>query len=334
MSIVICGKSFVTTFPDAHVDDGRHRDPLGVLRVTGEEGLLQPLDAQHRVATAGVEVEGPRPLVVGRAGQAEGQRVLQAEQPPHDDRAVRPRAGPGRDQPVPTRLDRPVPGPVVAAHAEAVLADRAVGGDPVGDVVGVAVEVALTRDVPAAALAVLTPCGDGFTQAQARRPRKAIVRVVSSAPAGGSTSAPNPPGLRARSLELLHLRPDPGQLGRRAPGRPPRRPSRGPSPCTTRSTQWNRPIVAPMLAVPIRPSTTRPARSGSSSRAWTASRVACHAAGRVVRGVRPGRQRAPRRPRRSRAGTARRGRRRRGRSTPRTGSVTPSGRPGRRRRPR
>src|SRR5690606_34383503 len=109
------------------VDDGGDGDPARVVREAGEVGLLQPLDAEHRVPAVRVEVEGPRALVVRRTGQPEGDDVLQAEQPPHDDGAVRPRAGAGRDQPVATRLHRvPV---------------RAVTGDPGGDVVGVAGEL-------------------------------------------------------------------------------------------------------------------------------------------------------------------------------------------------
>src|SRR5690606_36118049 len=85
------------------------------------------LEAERRAPAAGGEVEGPRALVVRRTGQPEGDDVLQAEQPPHDDGAVLPRAGAGRDQPVATRLHRvPV---------------RAVTGDPGGDVVGVAGEL-------------------------------------------------------------------------------------------------------------------------------------------------------------------------------------------------
>ena len=131
------------------VDDRRHRDALRVLRVAGEVGLLQPLVAQHRVAAAGVEVEGPAALVVRRAAQAHRDRRLQAEQPPHDDRAVGPRAGAGGDQPVAARLDRP--------------AVAAVGGDPVGDVLVVPLELRLDVPGPAPArvthVAQLSPTG-------------------------------------------------------------------------------------------------------------------------------------------------------------------------------
>jgi hypothetical protein len=89
----------------AHVDDGGHGDAQRILGVVGEEGLLQPLDAQHGVAAAGVEVEGPAALVVRRAADSHGQHVFQAEEPAHDRRAVRPRAGPRDDQPVAAGLD-------------------------------------------------------------------------------------------------------------------------------------------------------------------------------------------------------------------------------------
>ena len=112
-----------------HVDDRGHGDALGVVREPREERVLEPLDAEHRVAAVGVEVEGPAALVVGRSAHAHAEHVLEAEQPPHDDRAVGPRAGPGDDQPVAVRLDRP--------------AVPAVRGDPVLDVVGVAGEVVL-----------------------------------------------------------------------------------------------------------------------------------------------------------------------------------------------
>src|SRR5690606_36681669 len=81
-----------------------------------------------RVPPAGVEVEGPRELVVGGAADRQGQGVLQAEQAPYDDRPVRPRAGAGHDQAVAAGFDRP---PVAT-----------VSGDPVLHVVGVALVLA------------------------------------------------------------------------------------------------------------------------------------------------------------------------------------------------
>jgi hypothetical protein len=88
------------------LDHRRDGDPLRVVGVAGEVGLLQPLDAEHGVAPARVEVEGPAALVVGGPAHAHRQHVLEAEQPAHDDRPVRPRAGPGDHQAVPAGLDR------------------------------------------------------------------------------------------------------------------------------------------------------------------------------------------------------------------------------------
>ena len=64
---------------------------------------------------------------------AHRQHVLEPEQPAHDDRPVGPGAGPGDDQPVPAGLDR--------------KAVAAVGGDPGGDVAGVALELGARGDV-------------------------------------------------------------------------------------------------------------------------------------------------------------------------------------------
>ena len=62
------------------VDDRRHGDAAGVVGLAGEVRLLEPLDAEHRVDAAGVEVEGPAALVVGRAGAPHEIDVLEAEQ--------------------------------------------------------------------------------------------------------------------------------------------------------------------------------------------------------------------------------------------------------------
>ena len=115
--------------PARHVDHRRHGDPLVIAREAGEVGLLQPLDAEHRVTAAGVEVETPAALVVGRPADAHRQHVLQPEQPAHHHRPARPRAGPADHEPVAPRLDR--------------VAVPAVGGDPGRDVAGVAGELAL-----------------------------------------------------------------------------------------------------------------------------------------------------------------------------------------------
>ena len=97
------------------VDEGRHGDAARVVRVAGEERLLQPLDAEHRVAATRVEVEGPAALVVGRPADTHREGVLQPQQAAHDDRPVGPRAGPRDDQPVPAGLDR-VPVAPVGGH--------------------------------------------------------------------------------------------------------------------------------------------------------------------------------------------------------------------------
>ena len=102
---MICAKSLVTTSPVGTSTIAGTVMPRRVVREPGEVGVLQPLDAEHRVDAAGVEVEGPAALVVGRAADAHRERVLEPEQPPHDDRAVRPRARPGDDEPVAAGLD-------------------------------------------------------------------------------------------------------------------------------------------------------------------------------------------------------------------------------------
>ena len=67
-------------------------------------------------------------------GCAQSDHLLQSQQPADNDGAVGPRAGPGGDQPVAARLDRPA--------GFTVRAGSAVPGDAVLDVVGVPVEVA------------------------------------------------------------------------------------------------------------------------------------------------------------------------------------------------
>ena len=89
------------------VDHRGHGDAVVEVGVGLAVGLAEVLDAQHRVAVVGVEVEAPAALVVQRPGDPHRDRVLQPEQPPHDHRAVRPRARPRHDQPVPARRHRP-----------------------------------------------------------------------------------------------------------------------------------------------------------------------------------------------------------------------------------
>jgi hypothetical protein len=120
-------------FSGWHVDERGHRDAFRVVREPFEVCVFESRDFQHRVDAAGVKVERPTVLVVGRAAKANGQHVFQSEQATHDDRPVGPRAGAGDDQPVAARLHR--------------VAVAAVGRDTGGDVVGVAVEFATARDV-------------------------------------------------------------------------------------------------------------------------------------------------------------------------------------------
>ncbi len=108
------------------LDDRGHRDAARVVGVAREVGVLDARDAEHGVEAVGVEVEGPAALVVGRAADPHREGVLEAEQAPHDDRAVRPRAGAGHDEPVAVGLDGKPLG--------------AVGSDPRRDVARVAVE--------------------------------------------------------------------------------------------------------------------------------------------------------------------------------------------------
>jgi hypothetical protein len=124
---------------------GGHRDALVVRRVASEVGLLQPLQPEHRVTPAGVEVEGPAVLVVGRPAQPEREHVLQAQELPDDDRPGRPRARLGRDQPVAAGVGRP--GRHLERLLERVLGAGRLTGDPVGEVVGVALEGAGGGDV-------------------------------------------------------------------------------------------------------------------------------------------------------------------------------------------
>src|SRR5699024_4583951 len=109
------------------VDHGRHGDAARVIGLALEVGVLQALDAEHRVDAALVEVEGPRPRVMHRAGHAHGNDVLQAQQAADDNRAVRPRTRLRRNQAVTVRFGRVPVLPVL--------------GDAGGDVAHVALEV-------------------------------------------------------------------------------------------------------------------------------------------------------------------------------------------------
>ena len=112
-----------------HVDDRGHRDATGVFGVAREVGVLDARALQHRVEAAGVEVEGPAAPVVRRPADPHRQRVLEPEQPAHDDRAVGPGARPRDDETVAARLDGEAVAPV--------------GGDAGRDVARVALEALL-----------------------------------------------------------------------------------------------------------------------------------------------------------------------------------------------
>jgi hypothetical protein len=150
-SSVIWGEVVGDHLAGGLVDDGGDGDPA---RVAGEAllvGVLELVDAEDGVDAARVEVEGPRVGVVRRPGGSERDRVLQPEQLPDDDRPVRPRAGVGRDQPVPAGRD----GVVVGFRPR-------LGHDPRLDVAGVPVEL-LALDRVDAALGVLFVIVHGFT---------------------------------------------------------------------------------------------------------------------------------------------------------------------------
>ena len=115
------------------VDDRRHGDASVIVRKPGEIRLAQALVAEHGVAATGIEVERPAALVVGRPADAHRHHSFQPEQAAHDDRPVRPRAGSGDDEAVAARFHLPLA--------------AAVGGDPIGDVVGIALERAALLDV-------------------------------------------------------------------------------------------------------------------------------------------------------------------------------------------
>ena len=127
------------------VDDGRHGDPPGIVRDAGEVRLLQPLDAEHRVDAAGVQVERPAALVVGRAAEAHRHRILQPEEPPDDDRPARPGARTRRDEAVSAGFDR--------------VAVPAVRSDPGADVAGVPLVGKRACPLPGAASAPVLVVG-------------------------------------------------------------------------------------------------------------------------------------------------------------------------------
>ncbi len=115
----------------------------GVVGEAGEVGVLQSGDPQHGIDTARIEVERPAPLVVRGTADAHGQNIFQAQQAADDDRAI----GHGHRGPRST-----VPPGLYG------IAVPAVGGDPGGDVAGVAREflAGSTKSAPAPVSDVLS----------------------------------------------------------------------------------------------------------------------------------------------------------------------------------
>ena len=96
------------------VDDRGHGDAPRVTGPPGEVRVGEPLDPEHGVLTAGVEVERPAAGVMGRSAHAHRQRALEPQQAADDDGPVGPGAGPRHHQAVTARCRReavaPVPG--------------------------------------------------------------------------------------------------------------------------------------------------------------------------------------------------------------------------------
>ena len=89
------------------IDDGGDADPAGIARLALVVRLVQEADAEDRVPAVRVEGEAPAAVVLDGVGDGQGERVLQAEQPPGDQRAARPGAGAADDQAVAAGLDGP-----------------------------------------------------------------------------------------------------------------------------------------------------------------------------------------------------------------------------------
>ena len=145
-SSVICGEVVRDHLPARDVDDRRHGDAPVVVR---ERERGRPRSRRSKSST-GSRPPGSRSNVqlrsscVGPHTPIDSTR-FEPEQPAHDDRPVRPRARSGDDQPVAAGLDRP--------------AAAAVGRDPIGDVVGVALERATGRtELPAACIVMAGAC--------------------------------------------------------------------------------------------------------------------------------------------------------------------------------
>jgi hypothetical protein len=133
--------SLSTIVPRLPVPQDWDADARLVARVGGGIGLAQVPKAVHRVRVVAAG-ERPAAAVAKRVDIGDADRVLQAHQPPADQRPVGPRAGPRDVQVVAAALGREAAGPVgrdpVAEHALLAL-ERAV-------VVGFAAVVKAVQD--------------------------------------------------------------------------------------------------------------------------------------------------------------------------------------------
>ena len=190
--------------------------------------------------------------------------VLEAEQAAHDDRPVRPRAGPGGDQPVAAGLDRPQ-----LALDRAVLGDPRVAGDPVGDVGGVALEllaaVHVRRAVVVAhgAIGVRGGCSTNLQTIVCKQMFAKIsvrfVDITSITPSPRRTQGPGPPGPAADARPAPRWRaPPPRPRWRRGSGSTPapRRTTCASSPSTASSSRT--PSAATAATAGGGPRTSRP----------------------------------------------------------------------------
>ena len=124
LRVVVGHDPFRAGVPDER--DGGAALEVGVGALVQLHGVRRTRD---RVDPCLVEREAPALLVADRVDDAQRQGVLEAEQPAHDDRAVRPRAGQAHVEHVAARLDG--------------VAAAAVGGDPVREPVRLADERAV-----------------------------------------------------------------------------------------------------------------------------------------------------------------------------------------------
>lgn len=109
------------------LDYGGHRDTARVVRIPLEVGVTQKVDAQDRVDSTRVEIEGPAALVMGRPAKSQRQNIFQPEEPADDQRPICPGTGTCRNESIPPGF-----------HGITITA---VCGDPRVDVVGVPLEL-------------------------------------------------------------------------------------------------------------------------------------------------------------------------------------------------